>query len=91
MIVQACGFRTLTSDAAHPGEGWRIATADDVKGKGNQDMLRDPRSGLGVWFIANLADGMEIHGAGRGYDVQPRGGLGGGHTLYCTKSLKTVR
>ena len=74
--------RSATSPAPQ-GEGWSIATAAEVRD--NPELMAKEKSGMGVWYIANLAGDMEVHGAARGFGVSQRGEHGGGHIMYSYK------
>lgn len=77
-------FKVLRADAPAPeGEGWSIAKGAEVKD--NPELMARARSGMDEWFIADLANGMEVGGARYNFVVQERGGLGGGHILYSYK------
>lgn len=76
-------FKTLEASDPPPGGRWKLATVNDVMAY--PELLRDQNtSGLVDWYIANLADDMQVHGPNRNYYVEPNSAVLG-HTLYALK------
>lgn len=73
-------FRVLPTGVPPPeGEGWAVATAAQVRE--NFDLLKDERSGLDTWYIATLANDMEVTGSGYNYELERRR-RARGHVVY---------